>query len=438
MSVTTIWRAPMWRHTAQAMRPMGPAPVMSTSSPTTSNDSAQCTALPKGSSIEAMSEEMSSCTGQRFVAGITRYSAQAPTRSNTSLAPTVGTGAWSIQRPGSARRLTRAFIGAAPVCLVLSLAHSRVGAHRPHPAADALHCAHRCIAANHRGLIISSPAPSATARRLSVLRDLWPFLRPYRKQLAAALLLLSLGSATILLVPLAFRDLIDVGFGQGAKGGGFLGALDLNAHFLVLFGLAAFWALAVAARYYIVTWVGERVTTDLRSAVYARALKQSPQFFETLQTGEVLSRLTGDTTLIQTVVGSSVSMGLRSLFQFTGGMVMLAVTSFYLFSLNLGLMALLALPIFAIGRARNKLSRAAQDKIADASALAGEILNAMPTVQSYTQEQRETRRISERAEASFASAVRRTRVRALLTGLIIAAVSGTIIFVQRIGARTRV
>jgi ATP-binding cassette subfamily B protein len=127
-------------------------------------------------------------------------------------------------------------------------------------------------------------------------------------------------------------------------------------------------------------------TADLRSAVYARVLAQSPQFFETLQTGEVLSRLTGDTTLIQTVVGSSISMGLRSLFQFIGGMVMLAVTSFYLFSLNLGLMALLTLPIVAIGRKVKKLSRESQDRIADASALAGEILNAMPTVQAYTQE----------------------------------------------------
>jgi len=284
------------------------------------------------------------------------------------------------------------------------------------------------------------PNPAVTpAKRLFSLRDLWPFLRPYRRQMVAAFLLLSLGSATILLVPLAFRDLIDFGFGAGKRAGtlgnGLLGALSLNGHFLALFGLAALWALAVSARYYVVTWIGERVTADLRSAVYARVLKQSPQYFETLQTGEVLSRLTGDTTLIQTVVGSSVSMGLRSLFQFTGGMIMLAVTSFYLFSLNFGLMALLALPIFAIGRALKKLSREAQDKLADASALAGEILNAMPTVQSYTQEQRETRRFSERAESSFASAVRRTRVRALLTGLIIAAVSGTIIFVLWIGAR---
>ena len=273
-------------------------------------------------------------------------------------------------------------------------------------------------------------------RRLSPLRELWPFLRPYRKQIALAFTLLCLGSGTILLVPLAFRDLIDVGFGQrAAAAGGMPGGLSLNGHFIVLFALASFWALAVSARYFTVTWVGERVTADLRSAVYARVLTQSPQFFETLQTGEVLSRLTGDTTLIQTVVGSSVSMGLRSLFQFIGGMVMLAVTSFFLFSLNLGLMAVLTLPILAVGRKLKKLSRESQDKIADASALAGEILNAMPTVQAYTQEQRETRRFADRAETSFAAAIRRTRVRAALTGLIIAAVAGSIIFVLWVGAR---
>jgi len=149
----------------------------------------------------------------------------------------------------------------------------------------------------------------------------------------------------------------------------------------------------------------------------------------------VLSRLTGDTTLIQTVVGSSISMGLRSLFQFIGGMIMLAVTSFYLFSLNLVLMVLLVLPIMVIGRKVRRLSRESQDRIADTSALAGEILNAMPTVQACTQEREEARRYSDRTETSFVTAIRRTRVRAALTALIITAVMGTIIFVLWIGAR---
>ena len=281
-----------------------------------------------------------------------------------------------------------------------------------------------------------APSQLPNPRRLSPLKGLWPFLRPYRARVALAFVLLCLGSAAILLVPLAFRDLIDFGFGEREQpAGGLLGALSLNGHFIALFGLACFWALAVSARYYTVSWVGERVTADLRSAVYARVLSQSPQFFETLQTGEVLSRLTGDTTLIQTVIGSSISMGLRSLFQFVGGMIMLAVTSIYLFSLNLGLMVLLTLPILAIGRKVKKLSRESQDRIADASALAGEILNAMPTVQAYTQEKQETRRFTDRTEQSFVTAIRRTRVRTALTALIITAVMGTIIFVLWIGAR---
>ncbi|MDA8093239.1 MAG: ABC transporter transmembrane domain-containing protein [Betaproteobacteria bacterium] len=278
-------------------------------------------------------------------------------------------------------------------------------------------------------------APPSAARSLSALRGLLPFVRPYRARIAAAFVFLCLGSGTILLVPLAFRDLIDFGFGGHAHAaGGLLGSVSLNGHFIALFVLAAFWALAVSARFYSISWVGERVTADLRKAVYARVLAQSPQFFETLQTGEVLSRLTADTTLIQTVVGSSVSMGLRSLFQFIGGMAMLAVTSPGLFSLNLGLMAVLVAPILAVGRRVKRLSRESQDTIADASALAAEILNAMPTVQAYTQESREIRRFDERAETSFMAAVRRTRVRAALTALIITAVVGSIVFVLWVGA----
>ncbi|ATI03566.1 MULTISPECIES: ABC transporter transmembrane domain-containing protein [Cycloclasticus] len=273
---------------------------------------------------------------------------------------------------------------------------------------------------------------SAKPKRVISLKDLWPFLRPYRLQLAIAFVLLSLASATLLLVPLAFRDLIDVGFGNNDAT---TPAININTKFGVLFGLAAFWALMVASRFYVVSWIGERVTVDLRSGVYARVLRQSPQFFETLQTGEVLSRLTGDTTLIQTVVGSSASMGLRSLFQFTGGMIMLAVTSFYLFSINIGLMICLIFPIILIGRSVKKLSRESQDRIADSSAMAGEILNAMPTVQSNTQETREIDRFTQSAQLSFLAAMRRTKVRALLTAVIITAVMGTIIFVLWLGAR---
>lgn len=281
--------------------------------------------------------------------------------------------------------------------------------------------------------------PKAPTKKLAPLANLWPFLRPYRARVWLAFILLCLGSATLLLVPLAFRDLIDFGFISKATSAkahtGLIGALSLNGHFLVMFALAAFWALMISSRYYTISWVGERTTADLRSAVYARVMTQSPQFFETTQTGEVLSRLTGDTTLIQTVVGSSISMGLRSLFQFIGGMVMLAVTNFYLFSLNIGLMLLLILPIIIIGRSVKKLSRESQDRIADSSAMASEILNAMPTVQSYTQEHREIARFSHSADISFTTALKRVKVRAMLTMLMVTAVLGTIIFVLWIGAR---
>lgn len=281
------------------------------------------------------------------------------------------------------------------------------------------------------------PETAAPKKNLSSLDKLWPFLKPYRGQLLLAFLLLSTASATLLLVPLAFRDLIDFGFGQAPKQASatLSNSLSLNSHFGVLFGLACFWAITVAARYFTVSWIGERVTADLRTAVYSRVLTQSPQFFETLQTGEVLSRLTGDTTLIQTVVGSSASMGLRSLFQFVGGMVMLAVTSFYLFSINLGLMLVLTLPIILIGRSVRKLSRESQDRIADSSALAGEILNAMPTVQSYTQEQREIGRFRGTTEISFQTSIRRVKIRAAMTAFVITAVMGAIIFVLWLGAR---
>lgn len=291
---------------------------------------------------------------------------------------------------------------------------------------------------------MQQPAESPTlppVKKLSSLYSLWPFLKPYRAKVLLAFVLLTLGSATLLLVPLAFRDLIDFGFVANPGSDpvkthtGLLGNLSLNGHFLVMMALATFWALMIAWRYYCVSWVGERVTADMRSAVYARVMTQSPQFFETTQTGEVLSRLTGDTTLIQTVVGSSISMGLRSLFQFIGGMIMLAVTNFYLFSLNIGLMLLLILPIILIGRKVKKLSRESQDRIADSSAMAGEILNAMPTVQSYTQEHAEISRFSKSADLSFSTALKRVKVRAGLTMLMVTAVLGTIIFVLWIGAR---
>jgi ATP-binding cassette subfamily B protein len=264
--------------------------------------------------------------------------------------------------------------------------------------------------------------PSAVA-----LRQLVPLLWPYRGRIAIALTALLVGSATMLAVPLAFRDLIDQGFVAGAA---------VGWHFVALFCIALFWGVTTAARYYTVSWIGERVTADLRSAVYRRMLEQSPQYFETTRTGEVLSRLTGDTTLVQTVVGSSISMGLRSLLQFIGGLLMLAITNIKLFGITLLLLLLVVLPIVLIGRHLRKLSRESQDRVADSSALAGEILNAMPTVQAFTMERVESERFDVSVESSFATAVKRSRVRSLMTAGIIGGVFGAIVFVLWLGAQS--
>ncbi|MDB5986453.1 MAG: ATP-binding cassette protein [Nevskia sp.] len=271
----------------------------------------------------------------------------------------------------------------------------------------------------------SSPA-AAPVRRLASLAGLWPFLRPYRSKLVLAFVFLCLGSATMLSVPIAMRDLIDHGFVAGAA---------IQWHFIALFCIAVVWGLLVAGRFYTVSWIGERVTADLRSAIYQRTLAQSPEFFETTKTGEVLSRLTADTTLVQTVVGSSISMGLRSSFQFVGGMVMLAVTSIKLFAIIIVLLILVVLPLIAVGRGVKKLSRESQDRIADTSAVAGEILNAMPTVQAFTHEQFETDRYDRTVEQSFASAIRRTRLRAAMSAGMITGVFGAIVFVLWLGAQ---
>lgn len=275
----------------------------------------------------------------------------------------------------------------------------------------------------------SARAATTAARKpnAAALRQLAPLLWPYRGRIAIALIALLIGSATMLAVPLAFRDLIDQGFVAGAA---------VGWHFVALFCIALFWGVTTAARYYTVSWIGERVTADLRSAVYRRMLEQSPQYFETTRTGEVLSRLTGDTTLVQTVVGSSISMGLRSLLQFIGGLLMLAITNVKLFGITLLLLLLVVLPIVLIGRHLRKLSRESQDRVADSSALAGEILNAMPTVQAFTMERAESERFDVSVESSFATAIKRSRVRSLMTAGIIGGVFGAIVFVLWLGAQS--
>jgi ATP-binding cassette, subfamily B, bacterial len=274
---------------------------------------------------------------------------------------------------------------------------------------------------------------SDTSRKgsLAALKGLLPFLAPYRRQFVLAGIALLFAAGATLAIPAAFKQMIDHGFGADA---GRQNIEHVNAVFLALFGVAAVLAVATAARFYMVSWLGERVVADVRAAVYRHVVHQSPEFFESTRTGEVLSRLTTDTTLIQTVVGTSISLALRNTLLFIGGLVMLFVTSPKLTAIILGLLVLVVLPIVLFGRRVRQLSRDSQDRIADASALAGEILNAMPTVQSFTHEDIEAGRFGSSVEGAFQTAIRRIRARATLTMLAIVLVFGAIVFVLWLGA----
>jgi len=266
---------------------------------------------------------------------------------------------------------------------------------------------------------------------LAAFKGLLPFLKPYRNRFLVAGIALLVAAASTLAIPYAFKQMIDLGFGANA---GVRSAAHVNEVFLALFAVATVLALATAARFYSVSWLGERVTADIRNAVYSHVVQQSPEFFETTKTGEVLSRLTTDTTLIQSVVGTSISMALRNVLLFLGGLVMLFVTSPKLSSIIIGLLVLTVLPIVIFGRRVRKLSRDSQDRVADASAMAGEILNAMPTVQAFTHEGLEAQRFGVSVEGAFSTAMRRIQARAFLTMLAIVLVFGTIVFVLWLGA----
>ena len=266
-------------------------------------------------------------------------------------------------------------------------------------------------------------APTAPARSLS---GLIPFLRPYRGRIAIALLFLTLAAVATLAFPLALRTLIDAGMGSEAERSA--QALALRGRFLALFGVAVALGIFSAARFYMVSWLGERITADLRNAVYTHVLRQSPEFFETTQSGEVLSRLTTDTTLVQTVVGSSLSMGLRNAVIGLGALVMLVWTNPYTMAVVLLMLVVVVLPGMWIGRRVRRLSRTSQDCVADSSAIAAEILNAVPVVQSYTAEPQEVARFSQATESAFAAAVRRTSARAALVAFIIIANAGLLLW----------
>jgi ATP-binding cassette subfamily B protein len=263
---------------------------------------------------------------------------------------------------------------------------------------------------------MSSPVNRPAAGTPRSLSGLLPFLKPYRLPIGLALVFLVAAAAATLVLPMALRKLVDQGF-MGASSGDRL--MALREHFELLFAAGVALGLFSAARFYTVSWLGERVTADLRNAVYRHVVRQSPAFFETNATGEVLSRLTTDTTLVQSVVGSSLSLGLRNAVMGIGALGLLVASSPRIMLPVLGILVGVVSPAVYFGRRVRRLSRASQDRVADASAIAAEVLNAVPVVQSYTQEGHEANRFDTATEAAFATAQRRIRVRAVLVAFII-------------------
>jgi ATP-binding cassette, subfamily B, bacterial len=265
------------------------------------------------------------------------------------------------------------------------------------------------------------------ARSLRPLRALWPYLRNYRWILVLALFALLIASAAMLVLPIAFRDVIDRGMAVQDRE-------TLDRYFVTFLAAAAVFGVFAALRFYFVSWLGERVVADLRADVYSRVIRMDPTFFEVTRTGEVLSRLTTDTTLVQSIAGVNLSITLRSTIQLIGALLLLVATSPSLAGMILLLIPLVIAPLIIASRRLRTLSRESQDRIADTSGLAGETLNAIQTVQAFTLEKLHTGRYSQAVENAFVIAIRRTRVRATLTALGTMTTFGAVTFVLWQGA----
>ncbi len=268
-----------------------------------------------------------------------------------------------------------------------------------------------------------------TGSSLGPLRALVPYVTPYKRTLYLAIVALLVAAGAQLTLPVALRYLIDLGLLAED-------AATIDRYFLGLFGVAVAFGLFSAIRFYLVTWLGERVVADIRNAVYRHVITLDTSFFEVTKTGEVLSRLTTDTTLIQSISGAGLSIVLRSAVTLLGATVMLAVTSPELMGIIVLLVPLVIAPILLIGRRVRALSRASQDRVADTSGLAGETLNAISTVQAFTLERLQSDRFGAAVGAAFNTAVKRIRVRALLTATAILFIFGAITFVLWLGTQS--
>lgn len=268
----------------------------------------------------------------------------------------------------------------------------------------------------------------ASSRSLGHLRRLGGYLRAYRGYVAGALAALVLASAAVLSLGVGLRFLIDGGFGAG-RPEALNHAIEAVAFVIVALAVATF------LRSYLVTWLGERVVADLRRDVYGHVLHLSPGFFEVTRTGEVISRITTDTSVIQTVIGASVTQALRNVLLVVGGLVLLVVTNPRLTGLILVMVPLVVAPIVVVGRRVRKLSREAQDRMADVSGASEETINAIRTVQAFAQEERESARFEDAAERAFQAAARYARARALLAAIGISLVFGSIAVLLWIGGQ---
>jgi ATP-binding cassette subfamily B protein len=265
------------------------------------------------------------------------------------------------------------------------------------------------------------------SRSLKPLRALWPYLRVYKKTLALAVGALLVASAAMLVLPIAFKNVIDQGMAVQDRS-------TIDRYFVAFLAAAAVFGLFAALRFYLVTWLGERVVADLRADIYRRVIRMDPTFFEVTRTGEVLSRLTTDTTLVQSIAGVNLSITLRSTLQLVGALALLIATSPSLAGMILLLIPFVIAPLIIVGRKLRTLSRQSQDRVADTSGLAGETLNAIQTVQAFTLEDLHSERYGKAVEDSFLVAVRRTRVRATLTAVGTMMIFGAVTFVLWQGA----
>ncbi len=261
----------------------------------------------------------------------------------------------------------------------------------------------------------------------ALLRRLLPFFKPYKGQVFAAAFALTSAAFFTLLMPIALRRVIDLGFDQEK-------AEYIDRYFLAMIGVAGALAIATSLRYYFVTWLGERIVTDIRRETYDHAIGMSPRFFETIRTGEALSRINTDTTLVQTLVASTVSIGLRNILLLVGGVVMLLLTSAKLTGLVLLIVPVIVIPIILMGRRVRGFSKLAQDKIAETSAIAGETLGSVRDVQSFTYEDFARQRFGEAAEGAYTASHRRISARSRLTAIVIFLLFTGIVSVMWIGA----